>query len=147
MLEGLGLGFIQDPETLETVGRLYGALLHLQLAADLFVVVFLLLLIVWPKAGAVALAAFRNVEVVRRPILHAHFLPGVRRVGIRSRRLPSVRAEPLDEGHVLELALTFIRFRRQKQPGNVVGTRSIGLLLELADLVLNYVDWGDPPTG
>jgi hypothetical protein len=65
LLEGLGLGFL-DPETLETVGKLYGALLHLQLAADLFVFVFLILLVVWPKAGAVGLAAFR--EGLRQPM-------------------------------------------------------------------------------
>ena len=41
-------------------------MLHLQLAADSFVFVFMLLLAIWPKGGAVALAAFR--EGIRQPM-------------------------------------------------------------------------------
>jgi ABC-type transport system involved in multi-copper enzyme maturation permease subunit len=47
-------------------GRGYASLLHVQLAADFFVVVFALLLWLWPKGGAVALASFR--EGVRQPM-------------------------------------------------------------------------------
>jgi ABC-type transport system involved in multi-copper enzyme maturation permease subunit len=48
------------------MGRAYGALLTLQLMLDFFVVVFALLLLVWPRGGAVALAAF--AEGVRQPM-------------------------------------------------------------------------------
>jgi ABC-2 family transporter len=51
---------------MEYLGRLYGAVLHLQLLADLFVGVFALLLKVWPKGAAVALSAFR--EGIRQPM-------------------------------------------------------------------------------
>lgn len=57
---------VGDADTLEVFGRLYGAVLHAQLAADLFVGVFALVLAVWPKGGAVALAAFR--EGIRQPM-------------------------------------------------------------------------------
>ena len=57
---------IQDPGTLEVCGRCYGAVLHAQLAADLLVAVFAVLLLAWPKGGAVALAAFR--EGIRQPM-------------------------------------------------------------------------------
>jgi ABC-type transport system involved in multi-copper enzyme maturation permease subunit len=50
----------------EFLGRIYGSVLHLQLLADVFVVTFALLLWVWPKGAAVALAAFR--EGVRQPM-------------------------------------------------------------------------------
>jgi hypothetical protein len=52
--------FVQGRDALELTGRVYGAVLQLQLIADFFVAVFLLLLAVWPKGGAVALAAFRE---------------------------------------------------------------------------------------
>src|SRR5262245_34502998 len=48
---------VRDPVQLERYGRLYATLLHLQLAIDAFIVVFGLVLLVWPKGGAVALAA------------------------------------------------------------------------------------------
>ncbi len=50
----------------ELLGRAYGSLLQLQIVADLFTLVFAALLAVWPKGGAVALAAFR--EGVRQPM-------------------------------------------------------------------------------
>src|ERR1700687_4851991 len=62
----LALGIVQDRESLETLGRLYGSILHLQLLADLLVLFFGFVLLVWPKGGAVALAAFR--EGVRQPM-------------------------------------------------------------------------------
>jgi hypothetical protein len=55
-----------DPGLLIAYGRLYASVLHLQLAADGFVLVFAVLLLVWPKGAAVALAAFR--EGVRQPM-------------------------------------------------------------------------------
>jgi ABC-type transport system involved in multi-copper enzyme maturation permease subunit len=63
---GLSLGLIQDRASLEMAGRLYGSVLHLQLFADLLVGIFWLMLLIWPKGGAVALAAFR--EGVRQPM-------------------------------------------------------------------------------
>src|SRR5262249_27258896 len=48
------------------LGRIYGALLHLQFLADAFVLLFALLLTVWPRGAAVALAAFR--EGIRQPM-------------------------------------------------------------------------------
>jgi len=70
LIAGLALGVfllvIQDRERLEFWGRLYAAGLQLQLSADFFTLVFGVLLIVWPRGGAVALAAFR--EGVRQPL-------------------------------------------------------------------------------
>jgi ABC-type transport system involved in multi-copper enzyme maturation permease subunit len=57
---------VQDPNALQFSGHVYGAILQLQLTADFFVLIFLVLLAVWPKGGAVALAAFR--EGVRQPM-------------------------------------------------------------------------------
>jgi ABC-2 family transporter protein len=56
----------QDPGRLEVAGRLYGGVLQLFLLADFFVLVFVLILLFWPRGGAVALAAFR--EAIRQPM-------------------------------------------------------------------------------
>src|SRR5262249_30510350 len=53
-----------SPDSLETLGRTYAAILQVQLTVDFFIAVFALLLWLWPKAGAIALAAFR--EAVRQ---------------------------------------------------------------------------------
>jgi hypothetical protein len=55
-----------EPRVLARWGRFYMSILHLQLAADFFVLVYGVMLAVWPKGGAVALAAFR--EGVRQPM-------------------------------------------------------------------------------
>jgi hypothetical protein len=55
-----------DPSVLAVWGRIYAAILHLQLIADVVAGALVLLLLVWPKGGAVALAAFR--ESVRQPM-------------------------------------------------------------------------------
>lgn len=60
------LSAIQDPSTLESLGRFYGSVLHLQLGLDLFVVILAGMLLIWPKGGAVAFAAFR--EGLRQPM-------------------------------------------------------------------------------
>jgi hypothetical protein len=64
------LGFLfannNDPTTLAVWGRIYGAILHLQIIADVVAGVLVLLLLVWPKGGAVALASFR--ESIRQPM-------------------------------------------------------------------------------
>jgi ABC-type transport system involved in multi-copper enzyme maturation permease subunit len=72
LLVGLGgagaaglLGLIQDKSMLEIWGHAYGAALQLQLTIDLFVLIFAAIMPLWPKGGAVALAAFR--ESVRQP--------------------------------------------------------------------------------
>ncbi|MCX7700629.1 MAG: ABC transporter permease [Gemmataceae bacterium] len=51
---------------LELLGRVYAAVLHAQLIVDLFVLLFAVVLTIWPKGGAVALAAFR--EGIRQPM-------------------------------------------------------------------------------
>lgn len=58
--------FFSDPDSLHTYGRLYGAVLHLQLSIDVVVLPLVLMLLIWPKGGAVALAAFR--EGLRQPM-------------------------------------------------------------------------------
>src|SRR5687768_2050177 len=50
----------RGPDDWETLGRSYAALLQIQLTVDFFIVGFALLLWLWPKSGAVALAAFRE---------------------------------------------------------------------------------------
>ena len=63
------------PENLARWSHGYAAALHLQLAADFFIVVFVFLLLVWPKGGAVALAAFR--EAIRQPMFLLLVLPTI----------------------------------------------------------------------
>lgn len=68
---GLGLSvsvflmIVRNADALQWWGRLYGSILHAQWTADLFVFLFVGLLVVWPRGGAVALAAFR--EGIRQP--------------------------------------------------------------------------------
>jgi magnesium-transporting ATPase (P-type) len=50
----------QVHETLQGYGGVYGLILHIQLVVDAFIVCFGVLLTVWPKGAAVALAAFRE---------------------------------------------------------------------------------------
>jgi hypothetical protein len=57
---------VQERRTLERWGRLYASVLQLQLIVDVFVFTFIAALKVWPKGGAVAVAAFR--EAVRQPM-------------------------------------------------------------------------------
>jgi hypothetical protein len=52
--------------TLEAIGYIYGVVLQIQLLIDAFILIFAVLLSVWPKGGAIALAAFR--EGVRQPM-------------------------------------------------------------------------------
>src|SRR5438067_11324479 len=63
---GLFLDVVQDPGRLLIWGRLFGAVLQLQLPLDFFALLFPFLLLLWPQGGAVALAAFR--EGVRQPL-------------------------------------------------------------------------------
>jgi hypothetical protein len=65
VLGALGMSWATDT-VVEFTGRIYGAVLHLQLVADLFVLIFFVLLKVWPKGAAVALSAFR--EGLRQPM-------------------------------------------------------------------------------
>jgi hypothetical protein len=55
-----------DPTVLEFWGRVYGAVLQLQLAVDVPVLLIGLVLKIWPRGGTVALAAFR--ESYRQPM-------------------------------------------------------------------------------
>ncbi len=60
-------GYKSDAVSLEWNGRyVYGAVLHLQLLIDLFILMPNALVMVWPKGGAVALAAYR--EGLRQPM-------------------------------------------------------------------------------
>jgi hypothetical protein len=52
--------FVTATDSLEALGRGYAALLQVQLTVDLFILGFALVLWLWPKGGAVALAAFRE---------------------------------------------------------------------------------------
>jgi len=58
--------FFLERGYLEQSGQAYAALLQLQLTVDFFIGIFALLLLLWPKGGAVAQAAFR--EGVRQPL-------------------------------------------------------------------------------
>jgi hypothetical protein len=60
------LALVSEPERLQFLGRLYGSVLHLQVAIDLFALFFTGFLWAWPKGAAVALAAFR--EGIRQPM-------------------------------------------------------------------------------
>lgn len=62
----LGGLFFLERGSLDTAGQAYAALLQLQLNIDLFILLFIVLLRVWPKGAAVAQAAFR--EAVRQPL-------------------------------------------------------------------------------
>jgi ABC-type transport system involved in multi-copper enzyme maturation permease subunit len=57
---------LAETAELELVGRYYGSLFHLQLVFDFIVLAPRLLLLVWPKGGAVAVASFR--EALRQPM-------------------------------------------------------------------------------
>jgi ABC-type transport system involved in multi-copper enzyme maturation permease subunit len=59
------LGFEHGSANLEMIGRVYASVLHFQLIVDLFAIFFFALTLIWPKGGAVALAAFR--EGLRQP--------------------------------------------------------------------------------
>jgi hypothetical protein len=58
------LNFVQDTGSLEVAGRAYAAILQTQVTVDVFILLFLLVLKLSPKGGAVALAAF--LEGVRQ---------------------------------------------------------------------------------
>ena len=69
---GFGLGFAAfngfrgDSTNVRIYGRIYGGVLHLQLLIDLFIYAPYFLTLAFPKAGAVALAAYR--EGWRQPL-------------------------------------------------------------------------------
>jgi ABC-2 family transporter len=61
------LAYKNDTQYLVWYGRyVYGAILHLQLLIDLFLLVPRLVVVLWPKGGAVAFAAYR--EACRQPM-------------------------------------------------------------------------------
>jgi hypothetical protein len=66
LLPTIFFALTRDPDAIENWGRLYGVVLQTQLMIDFFVLLFPLLLLVWPKGGAIAQAAFR--EGVRQPM-------------------------------------------------------------------------------
>jgi ABC-2 family transporter protein len=56
----------------EHAGKVYGAVLQLQLVFDLLILIFGVMLFVWPRGGTVALAAFR--EGYRQPMFWLLFI-------------------------------------------------------------------------
>jgi ABC-type transport system involved in multi-copper enzyme maturation permease subunit len=84
----VGLGLVaaiilnanNEPAVLSSTGRVYAFLLQLQLGADGLVLFLFVLLKLWPKAGAVALAAFR--EGVRQPMFWILLIVGVLLLGL-----------------------------------------------------------------
>jgi hypothetical protein len=64
VLLGLGLAVQMTQQRIEAslkdIGYYYGSVLHVQLALDFLVLAPQLLLLVWPKGGAVALSSFRE---------------------------------------------------------------------------------------
>ena len=68
-------GIDSYPENLARWAHGYMSVLHLALAADFFIAVFIVMLWLWPKGGAVALAAFR--ESVRQPMFLLLLLPTI----------------------------------------------------------------------
>ncbi|MBA4186588.1 MAG: hypothetical protein C0467_01080 [Planctomycetaceae bacterium] len=61
------MGYKSDPQNLAWFGRyVYGALLHLQILINLFLLLPQIAVLVWPKGGAVAQAAYR--EACRQPM-------------------------------------------------------------------------------
>jgi hypothetical protein len=71
LLGGVGIaifmGYKNDTQTLLWYGRyVYGAVLHLQLLIDLFLLLPHFVVMIWPKGGAVAFAAYR--EACRQPM-------------------------------------------------------------------------------
>jgi ABC-type transport system involved in multi-copper enzyme maturation permease subunit len=60
------LSFFGTTPVQEKIGRFYGSILHMQLIFDLLIGVFALILLLWPRGGTVALAAFR--EGYRQPM-------------------------------------------------------------------------------
>jgi ABC-type transport system involved in multi-copper enzyme maturation permease subunit len=54
------IGYKGDSSSLKLYGRVYGAVLHLQLLIDLFLLLPAAFAAAWPKTGAVALAAYRE---------------------------------------------------------------------------------------
>ena len=63
---GWYMGTLGDITELERMGRYYGAVLHFQLVLDFAIFAPRALLAVWPKGGAVAMAAYR--EALRQPM-------------------------------------------------------------------------------
>ena len=61
LLVAVVLAYQSESSNLERFGRyVYGSVLHLQLLIDLFLLMPHVLVLVWPKGGAVALAAYRE---------------------------------------------------------------------------------------
>jgi ABC-type transport system involved in multi-copper enzyme maturation permease subunit len=85
-LVGIILGIVQGRELLGSLGRWYGFLLHFQLILDFFVAVFMVMLLVWPRGGAVAQAAFR--EWLRHPLFWFIAVAGTLLIGVVSPVLP-----------------------------------------------------------
>ena len=80
ILVAMFMGYKGDSASLILYGRGYAFALHLQLLLDFFIVVPGLLILVWPKGGAVALATFR--EGWRQPMFWLITLFGILAIAI-----------------------------------------------------------------
>ncbi|MGL4422045.1 MAG: ABC transporter permease [Gemmataceae bacterium] len=74
------LGYMGDSAGIKRDGKIFGAVLHLQLLIDFFILAPQLLIAISPKAGAVALAAYR--EAWRQPMFWLITLMGMALMGI-----------------------------------------------------------------
>jgi ABC-type transport system involved in multi-copper enzyme maturation permease subunit len=72
---GFFISMLQDPYRLVGWGRVFGAVLQVQLLLDFFVLFFPLVMMLWPQGASVAFAAFR--EGVRQPMFWLIFSIGV----------------------------------------------------------------------
>jgi ABC-type transport system involved in multi-copper enzyme maturation permease subunit len=86
VLVGIILGFVQDRDLLGSLGRWYGFILHFQLILDFFVAVFMVMVLAWPRGGAVALAAFR--EWLRHPLFWFIAVAAAVLIGLVSPSIP-----------------------------------------------------------
>jgi ABC-type transport system involved in multi-copper enzyme maturation permease subunit len=66
--------------TLENLGYAYAVVLQIQLSIDAYILAFVVLLLLWPKGGAIALAAFR--EGVRQPMFWLLFAIAFTALGV-----------------------------------------------------------------
>jgi hypothetical protein len=70
------MGYKSDPQNLMWYGRyIYGSILHLQIVIDLFLLLPYIAIVLWPKGGVVAFAAYR--EACRQPMFWLIILVGM----------------------------------------------------------------------
>ena len=100
----LVLQFMRGTSNLQAFGKLYASVLQGQLTADLLVGLLAIGLLLWPKGGAVALAAFR--EGIRQPMFLLLLAFGL----VFMILLPFIPYNTFGDDHIMakELGLEFI---------------------------------------